>query len=155
MFEQAQQIVQVAVKLFATDGTESAAAEKAAADFLIETIAEPYALNAIEKCNIQTIRNAALQKLGKKSGFRGSKRDAYEMQTTVPPVLPNKIPTVKAKLSAAKPQHAKSDDQEEHPTNVLSSDAAVAHDHEVLTVAVLQSVEKTRFFAPIPIGLFG
>ena len=152
VFEHAQQIVQVAVKLFAT---ESAAAEKAAADFLIETIAEPYALNAIEKCNIQTIRNAALQKLGKKFGFRGSKRDADEMQTTVPPVLPNKTQTKKAKLSASKPQHAKSDDQEEPPTNVLSSDAAMAHDHEVLTVEVPQRVEKTRFFAPIPIGLFG
>ena len=85
-------------------------------------------MNMIEKCDIQTVRNAALQKLGKKSGFRGSKRDADEMQTTVPPVLPNATQTKKAKPSAAKPQHAKSDDQEELLTNHLLSGAEVAHD---------------------------
>ena len=80
MFEQAQQVARVALKLFATGGSEGATAEKAA-EFLIETIAEPYAMNVIEKCGIQTVRNAALQKLARKCGFRGSKRDADEMQT--------------------------------------------------------------------------
>ena len=84
VFEQAQQVAQVTVKSFATDGIEGAAAEKPAAEFLIEIIAEPSAMDVIEKCDIQTVRNAALQKRGKKSGFRVSKWDADEMQTTVP-----------------------------------------------------------------------
>ena len=70
VFEPAQQVVQAAVTFFATDGIEGAAAERAAAEFLIETIAEPYAMNVIEKCDIQTVRNAALQKLGTKSGLQ-------------------------------------------------------------------------------------
>ena len=53
-------------------------------------------MNVIEKCDIQTVWNAALQKLGKTSGFRGSNRDADEMQTTVPPVLPKTTQTQKA-----------------------------------------------------------
>ena len=107
-------------------------------------------MKAIEKCDIQTVRNAAFQKLVKKYGFRGSKRVAAEMQTTVPPLWPNMTQTKKAKPSAAKPQHAKNDDQEEPSTNDLLSDAEVAHDQEVSTVAVSQSSAKTRFFCAIP-----
>ena len=72
------------------------------------------------------------------------------MQTIVPPVLPSTTQTKKAKPSAAKPQHAKSDDQEEPVTNDLLSDVEVAHDQEVSTVAVSQSDKEDAIFYSNP-----
>ena len=74
------------------------------------------------------------------------------MQTTVPPVLPSKTQTTKAKPSAAKPQCAKSDDMEELSTHDLLTDASVAHDQEVLTAAVSQSAENTCFLRQSPLA---
>ena len=74
------------------------------------------------------------------------------MQTSVPPVLPSTTQTKKAKPSAAKPQHAKSDDQEEPVTNDLLSDVEVAHDQEVSTVAVPERQRRRDFLRQSPLA---